>query len=166
MRMGKKIGEKESKALQAEAADTMLGNSTKFAINGLGDYEIRPLYLQTLIDISKEALQIDKPDEKATIIDIIARAESAVPASRIVAKAILQSAKPITVNKKLFGVTIGRKTVTKDQQIDDLSTKLLNTITPLELNQLVMAIINQSNAGFFFNCMTLLGSMRIMAPTT
>lgn len=137
----------ESKELQQQAAEAMLSEPVRFEVKGLGKFEIKPLKLGTLISISKEALKIDKPRDKATIVSIIAQAESARPASKIVAKAILNSRWKI----KLFSGVLAKT--------------LLWSLTPVELNQLVNIIINQSNAGFFFSSMTLLGSMRIMEPT-
>lgn len=143
-----KIETGESKDLQQQAAEAMLSESVKFEVNGLGKFEIKPLKLGTLISISKDALKIDKPVDKSTIVSIIAQAEAAGPASRIVAKAILNSRWKI----KLFSGVLAKM--------------LLWKLTPVDLNQLVNIIINQSNAGFFFSSITLLGSMRIMEPTT
>ena len=130
--------------LQEQAANAILKEPIKFRIEGVGNFSIKPLKLGTLVSISKEALHIEKPEEKSTVVNIIAQAQSARPASRIIAKAILNSRWKI----KLFtGI---------------LSRKLLWKLTPVELNVLSNAVITQSNASFFFNCISLYGSMRIM----
>lgn len=130
--------------LQEQAANAILKEPIKFRIEGVGNFSIKPLKLGTLVSISKQSLKIDKPNEKASILNVLAQAESAIPASKIIAMAILNSRWKI----KLFS--------------GFLAKRILWKLTPAELSALTNAVITQSNATFFFSCISLYGAMRIM----
>jgi hypothetical protein len=134
---------------EQQAAKVLLDEGVKFKIKGLGSYEIKPLKLCTLVEISKDALKIPAISEAATAMNVIATAgQSAKICARIVAKAILR-------DRYKMKFLSGR-----------LTRKLYNALTAEELNNLVLIIIKQSGADFFFSSTSLISSMRIMKPTT
>jgi hypothetical protein len=48
---------------EQQAAKVLLDEGVKFKIKGLGSYEIKPLKLCTLVEISKDALQVESISE-------------------------------------------------------------------------------------------------------
>lgn len=142
--------EKTENELQQEAANKLLDKGVKFKIKGIGSFEIKPLKLCTLVEISKEALKIDKIEGKdISPMQVIATSKnSAFTASRLIAKAILRD----RYKMKFFSGILSRK--------------IYNTLTPEELQSLVLVIISQSKADFFFSSINLLGAMRIMQANT
>lgn len=149
MKMGKKTGEAKAKSLEEKAADAILSKGTKFTIRGLGRFTMNPLYLGTLVSISKEALKIEIEARKGiTMLNIIASTKkNALPAARIIAKAILNSKIKIALFSSVFARMLYWK------------------LTPSELDNLVTLVIKNSEADFFFNSTILLSGMRVMAPT-
>lgn len=137
--------EKTENELQHEAASALLDEGIKFNIKGIGKLSIKPPKLCTLVEISKDALKVDVIEKGANTVNIIASSrESAVHASRIIAKAILRD----SWKMKLFSGLLTRK--------------LYNALTPKELYSLLLATVQQSRADFFLVSINLIGTMRIM----
>lgn len=149
--------EKSNEQLQIEAAKALLSQGVKFSIQGIGNIEIKPLTLRTLLEINKEAVKIKTFDkEPLKVYDIIERAEDAYPATRIIALAILQG----NEKRNLF------TRISNERKIAKLQNKLIDKLTAIELKQLVDVILTQANGDFFLSCISQLGALRILEPVT
>jgi hypothetical protein len=132
--------------LQEKAADVALENGIPFTIHGLGEFNIKPLNLHTLISISKDALKVRKI-EKASTLSVIAESGKAWAVCRVVSAAILRKWWKRKLFKNMFAFIL--MLYIKDAE---------------ELYNLELAVINLSKADFFLNCINLTSSIRPMAP--
>jgi DNA uptake protein ComE-like DNA-binding protein len=163
------MAEKKTDAeLQIEAARALLSSGIKFTIENIGELEVKPLTLRTLIQINEESATIQRFEKEPTkVYEIIDRASDSIPAAKIIAIAILQKAETKKERVKTIIPGIYRTIKkTKDKQIEELQQKIINNLSAIELKQLTDVVMSQTNADFFLNSISQLGALRILAPAT
>jgi len=126
--------------------DTILQNPQKIAVNGK-EYTVAPPCVATLIEVSKYISQIPEikvASDGAMIMEVLATAKDCECFGDIVAILILGKKNLVTEKKYLW---LFRRTVDNQKR---LAKELLNTLTPEELNNLILEILRMLQVDFFF----------------
>jgi len=132
-----------------KAVEALLAKGIKVKLSKRFSVTIRALKLGTMVEISAYAKDINPIAEGVSSMNVIGETKaSAKIAARIVAIAILNSRLKINLFSKL------------------LSRWIYWNMNAKQLHEMVIAIISQSNADFFFACTNLLGAMKVMGPST
>lgn len=165
----------EKTTIESRVADTILENPvSKVTIDGT-DYDIAPPTIATLILISKYISQlpiVEKVKGAAVVNSVLHHAKDFsllgdIAAVMILGANNLTEKRTITItNKKWFGLrkTKEERTVTVDAK-SILADKILKTMSPTELQNLVMSRINDLDIPSFFVLTTSLTEANLLKPT-
>jgi len=142
--------------------DAILQNPITVKVKGR-EYKVAPPSTATIIEVSKYIAKI--PDIKAekdgnVLMEVLATAKDCKSFGDIVAILILGKKNLITREKRFFGL-ISRER--NNQKV--LAEELLETLSPAELNGLMLEIFKTLNVDFFFSISIFLKEINLLRRT-
>lgn len=155
--------------IEKKVADTILQKPYKVEVGGV-TYEVAPPSIATLIIVSSLIAQLPviKIDEKNVLLESLKVAKDCKVIGDIVATLILGAdnleEEMVVVEKRLFGIVRKEsKLIVDNQRI--LSDKILKKLTPRQVNNTTIDILNRMEVGDFFGLTASLIEVNLTKPT-
>lgn len=155
--------------IEKKVADTILQKPYKVEVGGV-TYEVAPPSIATLIIVSSLIAQLPaiKIDEKNVLMESLKVAKDCKVIGDIVATLILGAdnleEEMIVVEKRLFGIVRKEsKLIVDNQRV--LSDRILKKLTPRQVNNTTIDILNRMEVGDFFGLTASLIEVNLTKPT-
>lgn len=155
--------------IEKKVADTILQKPYKVEVGGV-TYEVAPPSIATLIIVSSLIAQLPaiKIDEKNVLLESLKVAKDCKVIGDIVATLILGAdnleEEMVVIEKRLFGIVRKEsKLIVDNQRI--LSDKILKKLTPRQVNNTTIDILNRMEVGDFFGLTASLIEVNLTKPT-
>lgn len=155
--------------IEKKVADTILQKPYKVEVGGV-TYEVAPPSIATLIIVSSLIAQLPaiKIDEKNVLMESLKVAKDCKVIGDIVATLILGAdnleEEMVVVEKRLFGIVRKEsKLIVDNQRV--LSDKILKKLTPRQVNNTTIDILNRMEVGDFFGLTASLIEVNLTKPT-
>lgn len=152
--------------LESKTSEAILETPKQVTIGGKV-YEVAPPTMATLIEVSKyisSLPEINIENEDKIIHEALANASECEYLGDLAAILILgkKKIKPYEVKSRKYGIIPQKKTVYPQQE---LSTEILDELSPKNIFTLILSILNDMEVGFFLQTTIFLRDVNLLRKT-